>query len=73
MIVVYYCDFICFEVLVLCNVFRYDFSFSVCYLYPIFIDDQRFWDPSFIGLVFDCCVLLFQIEKERSSLEPEFD
>ena len=49
----------------LCNVFRYDFPFSVCYLYPVFIDDQRFWDRSFIVLVRDYCVLYFQIEKKN--------
>ena len=70
MIVVYYCGFICFEVLVLCNLFRYELTFSVCYLYPVFVDDQRFWDRSFIVLVHDCCVFYFQIEKkERSNLE----
>ena len=70
MIVVYYCGFICFEVLVLCNLFRYELTFSVCYLYPVFVDDQNF---GIVVQLLGYMTIVFSIfrfdEKKRSDLK----
>ena len=52
------------------NLFFYDLTFSVCNLYPVFVDDQNF---GIVVLLYWCMTIVFSIfrfdEKERSDLK----
>ena len=52
------------------STFRYDLPFSVCNLYPVFVDDQNF---GIVVQLLGCMTIVFSIfrfdEKERSDLK----